>query len=76
MRLTKGEGLMSINNEPGRDAASRESLRQADDKSLWEVIDDIMESVPEEVLSSFPKDGAEQHDHYLYGSPKRASRES
>ena len=27
--------------------------------------------IPAEVWERIPQDGAEQHDHYLYGSPKR-----
>ena len=29
-------------------------------------------TLPPEVLAQFPADGASQHDHYLYGTPKRA----
>jgi predicted DNA-binding antitoxin AbrB/MazE fold protein len=28
-------------------------------------------ALPPEVLDSLPDDGATQHDHYLYGTPKR-----
>ncbi len=40
---------------------------------VWEVIDDIMKDVPEEVLRKLPLDGAENHDHYIYGTPKKKS---
>jgi hypothetical protein len=30
-----------------------------------------MRNVPEDVMKAMPKDGASQHDHYLYGWPKR-----
>jgi hypothetical protein len=29
---------------------------------------------PEEALQALPIDGASQHDHYLYGAPKRPGR--
>ncbi len=32
-------------------------------------------SIPEEELSKIPTDLASEHDHYLYGTPKRYSRE-
>ena len=35
------------------------------------VIAEIMADVPLEVMASLPKDGASQHDHYIYGWPKR-----
>ncbi|MCP9294977.1 hypothetical protein [Planktothrix agardhii] len=34
-------------------------------KPIWEVADDIIKDIPEEVLSQLPKDGAEHHDLYL-----------
>jgi hypothetical protein len=40
-------------------------------KSLWDVIQDIVKDVPDEVWERVPADGSEQHDHYLYGSPKK-----
>lgn len=42
-----------------------------DDRPIWEVIQDIMKDVPDEVFDRLPKDGASQVDHYLYGHPKR-----
>ncbi len=63
--------------EPEKDAvASGDASEQLDDKSIWEKIDEIMRDVPEEALRRLPADGAEQHDHYLYGSPRKASPES
>jgi len=40
-------------------------------KPIWEVIQEIAAQVPEEQWDRLPQDGAEQHDHYLYGAPKR-----
>ena len=40
-------------------------------KPIWEVVDDLRKSIPPEEFAKLPKDGAEQLDHYLYGSPKR-----
>ena len=42
-----------------------------DDRPIWEVIAEISASVPDEEWAKLPADGAEQHDHYLYGSPKK-----
>jgi len=30
-----------------------------------------MDALPDEVFERLPKDGASEHDHYLYGAPKR-----
>ncbi|MDB9312466.1 hypothetical protein PN462_05065 [Spirulina sp. CS-785/01] len=35
-------------------------------KAIWEVADDLINAVPEEVWEQLPKDGAVQHDTYLY----------
>jgi hypothetical protein len=36
------------------------------------IILDSMRKVPPEIMATMPKDGASQHDHYLYGWPKKA----
>ena len=40
-------------------------------RPLWEIAQEISSQVPLEEWEKLPADGAEQHDHYLYGSPKR-----
>lgn len=35
-------------------------------KPIWEVADDIIKDIPEEVLETLPSDGAEKHDYYIY----------
>ena len=39
-------------------------------RPLWEIAEEISAQVPLEEWEKLPADGAEQHDHYLYGSPK------
>ncbi len=38
---------------------------------VWEMLDEILGPVPEDERDKVPHDGAENHDHYLYGAPKR-----
>jgi hypothetical protein len=40
-------------------------------KPIWEVFQEIAASIPDEEWAKLPVDGAEQHDHYIYGTPKR-----
>jgi hypothetical protein len=40
------------------------------DKPIWEVIEEENRSIPPEVWDALPADLSEQHDHYLYGTPK------
>ena len=38
---------------------------------IWERIAALAADAPAEELAKPPIDGASQHDHYLYGTPKR-----
>jgi hypothetical protein len=40
-------------------------------RPLWELAEEISAQVPFDEWQKLPADGAEQHDHFLYGSPKR-----
>ena len=40
-------------------------------KPIWEVFEGITSGIPEAEWAKLPTDGAEQHDHYIYGTPKR-----
>ena len=40
-------------------------------KHIWEIARERFGDLSEEDLSSLPVDGAAQHDHYIYGLPKR-----
>ena len=50
-----------------------QAVREAGTHSrpIWEVFEETMKDVPSDVLASLPPDGAEQHDHYIYGTSKR-----
>jgi hypothetical protein len=36
-----------------------------------EIVLARMRNVPADVMARMPRDGASQHDHYIYGRPKR-----
>ena len=36
-----------------------------------QIILDSMRDIPPEIMATMPTDGASQHDHYIYGWPKR-----
>jgi len=38
---------------------------------IWERILERSAAIPDEEWAKLPADGAEQHDHYIYGTPKR-----
>jgi Arc/MetJ-type ribon-helix-helix transcriptional regulator len=54
-------------NEP----APSEDVSAPAHKPIWEEIEEIIAGVPDEEFFKLPVDGAEQHDHYIYGTPKR-----
>ena len=39
-------------------------------KSIWQIAEDFVKDIPLEELNKLPTDGAEQHDHYIYGTVK------
>jgi hypothetical protein len=44
--------------------------------TLWDKIDALVAAMPPEAFDILSTDGAEQHDHYLYGTPKQSSNET
>ena len=60
--LSLVEELLSENEVPKNNDSSQ---------PLWLIAEEISSQVPLEEWQKLPADGAEQHDHYLYGSPKR-----
>jgi len=40
-------------------------------RHIADVILENMRDVPPEVMARTPRDGASQHDHYIYGWPKK-----
>ena len=46
---------------------------QTTGQSLLELFENITSDLTEEEIKNLPRDGAEQHDHYIYGIPKRDS---
>lgn len=39
-------------------------------KPIWQLAQELTQDITEEELRQLPKDGAVQHDHYIYGTPK------
>jgi plasmid stability protein len=49
--------------------------RELEEKSepFWKAFTRQIEELPDTAFEHLPIDGASEHDHYLYGSPKRNS---
>ncbi len=42
-------------------------------RPISEIFEELSSQIPLEEWAELPRDGAEQHDHYLYHSPKRSN---
>lgn len=42
-----------------------------DSRPIWEIAAEISATVPMEEWEKLPSDGSVNHDHYLYGAPKK-----
>jgi hypothetical protein len=40
-------------------------------RPIWEIIEEISSQAPPGTWDSVPSDGSLNHDHYLYGAPKK-----
>lgn len=55
-------------------APTAAAIGETDDdarRPIWERILELTADVPDEVWDQLPTDLSEQHDHYIYGTPKR-----
>ena len=59
--------LEVVAREAGAPVPSAKGAR----RHIGDVIRQRMRNVPPEIMATMPKDGASQHDHYVYGFPKR-----
>ena len=40
-------------------------------QTLWQMMQECIKDVPSEAFDELPADGGLNHDHYLYGAPKK-----
>jgi hypothetical protein len=72
--LAKLQALPSENQQQVLDFVEflvQKTQAQSPQKTLWDQMDELMDKVPDETWETMPTDGSYQHDHYLYGAPKR-----
>lgn len=66
------QGLSARSSRPQEQAQLANQTTQTG-KSIWQIADDFTRDLSQDELSKLPADGAEQHDHYIYGTPKTTS---
>lgn len=49
----------------------REEKKSSRAKAISAIFEDLSGEIPLEEWRKLPADGAENHDHYLYGAPKK-----
>lgn len=69
----------AIGLEPGSTVVAEQRpdgllLRPTPEKSLLQLFDEAIAALPPEVVAQWPRDGAEEHDHYIYGTPKKGGK--
>jgi hypothetical protein len=65
----KQERVLSLVEELLKETNGEQARMSA--RPLWEIAQEISSQIPVEEWKKLPPDGAEQHDHYLYGSLKK-----
>lgn len=48
--------------------------QQSQEQSFAGFIETLVSDIPSETINSLPADSAAEHDHYIYGSPKKETR--
>jgi len=51
--------------------AEQDLLVERPMQTAADIVLSRMRDIPPEIMASMPKDGASQHDHYIYGWPKK-----
>jgi predicted DNA-binding antitoxin AbrB/MazE fold protein len=62
---------VTVEPQVGIDFRGRQIGTEPARPSLAEQLIALANALPEEVVARLPTDGASQHDHYIYGTPKR-----
>ncbi len=65
-------GLEALKAREANDTAQGEATTPTPAPApFWRAFTAQVHAVPDEVFERLPEDGASEHDHYLYGAPKR-----
>lgn len=65
------EALEALQHRLQPERAHRNGPTAAGHKPIWEHFEEASLAIPDEELDRLPTDGSYQHNHYIYGTPKR-----
>lgn len=54
-------------------ARMKSHCQQEQAQPFADFIEELVADIPPQVLDTLPTDGAAEHDHYIYGTPKQSS---
>jgi hypothetical protein len=54
-----------------RERAEETMVADCPNEPFWKSFTRQVHALPDDVFERLPEDGASEHDHYLYGAPKR-----
>ena len=61
-----------VTKRPTRKSPAAKRARKAKSlKPLGQMIADLVRDIPDDEMAKLPRDGAANHDHYIYGTPKQ-----
>ncbi|MDX6385274.1 MAG: hypothetical protein QOK48_2847 [Blastocatellia bacterium] len=67
----KQQEVLALVDEMLKETHEPSSLK--DVRPIWEIIKEIGDQTPPGTWDDVPTDGSVNHDHYLYGAPKKDS---
>ena len=65
------ERVLSERSREAFPFSSERSLTPEPSGPFWQSFTRQVHALPDSVFERLPEDGASEHDHYLYGAPKR-----
>jgi hypothetical protein len=66
------KALDALDVQEQQEASPRTKGKKGPAVSLWQRFQKAVRPIPEEELATLLSDAASEHDHYLYGLPKRS----
>ena len=54
-------------------ARMKHHRQQEQTQPFANFIEELVADIPPQVIDTLPTDGADEHDHYIYGTPKKSS---
>ena len=69
--LTAKAEAQGLTLEDWFQSLAAESAGRGGVQTAADIVLEEMRKVPADLMAALPKDGADQHDHYLYGRPKK-----